>query len=172
MPSLRPSVLYRFPLFWKMVYFFNACTVVVPHLAWPLLFGQNHLRMIQAHTYHAGLKVRFDHPSLKFTITCCDENPFTAFPSLANQNSSQPQGSTPSSLSTVPQPICLLTPMPPPTKPREHVLLQRGFNVVSFCLLLTSLLVGSSFLVEGQEICHVAGGSGNLPWGSSCKWPY
>ena len=65
--------------------------LVVPHLAWPLLFGQNHLRMIQAHTNHAGLKVRFDHPSLKFTITCCDENRFVAFPSLANQNSNQPQ---------------------------------------------------------------------------------
>ena len=31
--------------------------LVVPHLTWPLLFGQNHLRMIQAHTDHAGLKV-------------------------------------------------------------------------------------------------------------------
>ena len=131
---------------------------VVPHLAWPLLFGQNHLRIIQAHTDHAGLKVRFDHPSLKFTETCGDENPFTAFPSLANQNSSQPQGPSPSSHSTVPQPTCLLTPMPPPTQPREHVPLHRRFNVVSFCLLLASSLVGSSFLagsmwLEGHEIC-------------------
>ena len=29
---------------------------VLPHLAWPILFGQNHLQMIQAHTDHAGLK--------------------------------------------------------------------------------------------------------------------
>ena len=84
--------------------------MLVAPLAWPLLFGQNHLRMIQAHTDHAGLKVRFDHPSLKFTITCCDENPFVAFPSLANQNSSQPQKTVHSSHSSVLPPTCLLTP--------------------------------------------------------------
>ena len=38
--------------------------LVVPGLAWPILFGQNHLRMIQAHTDHAGLRVCSDHPSL------------------------------------------------------------------------------------------------------------
>ena len=65
--------------------------LVVPELAWPILFGQNHLRMIQAHTDHAGLHVRFDHPSLKFTITCCEENPLVAFPSLGKQYSSNSQ---------------------------------------------------------------------------------
>ena len=132
--------------------------LVVPHLAWPFLFGQNHLRMIQAHTDHAGLKVRFDHPSLKFTITCCDENPFVAFPPLANQNSSQPQKTVHSSHSSVLPPTCLLTPMPPPTQPKERITLHRGFHVVSFCLLLASSLTGPSLLVgpmwlEGQEIC-------------------
>ena len=132
--------------------------LVVRHLAWPLLFGQNHLRMIQAHTDHAGLKVRFDHPSLKFTITGCDENPFVAFPSLANQNSSQPPKTGHSSHSSVLPPTCLLTPLPPPTQPKERITLHRGFNVVSFCLLLASSLVGSSLLagpmlLEGQEIC-------------------
>ena len=114
--------------------------------------------MIQPHTDHAGLKVRFDHPSLKFTITCCDENPFVAFPSLANQNSSQPPKTVHSSHSSVPPPTCLLTPMPPPTQPEESITLHIGFNVVSFCLLLVSSLVGSSLLagpmwLEGQEIC-------------------
>ena len=65
---------------------------VVPALAWPILFGQNYLRMLQAHTDHTGLRVCFDHPSLKFTITFCDENHFVAFSSLAEQNSSKPQG--------------------------------------------------------------------------------
>ena len=119
--------------------------------------------MIQAHTDYAGLNVRFDHPSLKFTITCCDENPFVAFPSLANQNSSQPQKTVHSSHSSVLPPTCLLTPMPPPTQPKERVTLHRGFNVVSFCLLLASSLVGSSFLA-GPMWLEVAG---NLPWGSS-----
>ena len=132
--------------------------LVVPHLAWPLLFGQNHLRMIQAHTDHAGLKVRFAYPSLKFTITCCDENPFVAFPSLANQNFSQPQKTVHSIHSSVLPPTCLLTPMPPPTHPKERITLHGGFNVVSFCLLLASSVVGSSLLagpmwLEGQEIC-------------------
>ena len=128
---------------------------MVLQLAWPILFGQNHLRMIQAHTVHAGMKVRFDHPALNFTITCCDENPLKAFPSLINQNSSQPAGTT--SYSTVPTPTCLLTSMPPPSQPRERVTLHRGFNVVSFCLLLATSLVGTSLLatsmwLEGQEI--------------------
>ena len=93
--------------------------LVVPGLAWPILFGQNYLRMLQTHTDHAGLRVRFDHPSLKFTITCCDENPFTAFPSLANQNSSNPQGTAHYSQSRVLPPTCLLTPMPHPPSLRN-----------------------------------------------------
>ena len=148
MPILRPSVLYRFPLFGKMVELLFFSMLVVPHLTWPLLFVQNHLKMTQAHTDHAGLKVRFDHPSLKFTITCCDENPFVAFPSLANQTSSQPQKTVHSSHSSV----------LPPTQRKELTTLHRGFNVASFCLFLASSLVGSSLLagpmrLEGQEIC-------------------
>ena len=131
--------------------------LVVPGLTWPILFGQNHLRMLQADTDHAGLLVHFGHPSLKFTIICCDENPFDAFPSLANLNSSQPQRTVHSSHSSVLPPTCLLTPMPPPTRPKERITLHIGFNVVSFCLLLPSSLVGSSLLagpmwLEGQEI--------------------
>ena len=131
---------------------------VVPGLAWPILFGQNHLRMLQSHTDHADLCVRFDHPSLKFTITCCDENPFVAFPSLANQNSSKPQSTAHYSQSGVLLSTCLLTPMPPLTQPKQYITLHRGFNVVSCCLLQASSLVGSSLLtapmwLEGQEIC-------------------
>ena len=140
---------------------------------------QNHLGIIEAHTDYAGLRVRFAHPSLKFTITCCDENPFTAFPSLANQNSSQPQRAVHSSHSSVHQPTCLLTPMPPPTQPREHITLHRGLNVVTFCLLLASSLVGSSLLaapmwLEGQEICpgvQVVSGPTTLPSSFSLEPP-
>ena len=132
--------------------------LVVLQLAWLILFSQNHLRMIQAHTDHAGLKVRFDHPALNFTITCCDENPLKVFPSLINQNCSQPEGTT--SYSTVPTTTCLLTSMPPPSQPRECVTLHHSFNVVSFCQLLFAFvsLIGTSLLatpmwLEGQEIC-------------------
>ena len=110
--------------------------LVVPNLAWPILFGQNDLRMIEAHTDHARLCVRFDHPSLKFTTTCCDENPLVAFPSLGKQYTSSTKGIAKSVQSDVHSPTCLLTSMPPPIQPWEHVTLHRGFNVVSFCLLL------------------------------------
>ena len=78
------------------------------------------------------------------------------FPSLINQNSSQPEG--PANYSTVPTTTCLLTSMPPPSQPRECVTLHGGFNVVSFCLFLANSLVGTSLLatpmwLEGQEIC-------------------
>ena len=135
----------------------SVCSMlVVLQLAWLILFGQNHLRMIQAYTDHTGPKVCFDHPALNFTITCCDENPLKVFPSLINQNSSQPAGTT--SYSTVPTTVCLLTSMPLPSQPRELVTLHRGFNVVSFCLLLATSLVGTSLLatriwLESQEIC-------------------
>ena len=79
--------------------------LVVPQLAWPILFSQNYLRMIQAHTDHAGLKVHFDHAALNFTITSCDENPLKVFPSLINQNPSEPEATT--SYSTVPTTTCL-----------------------------------------------------------------
>ena len=110
--------------------------------------------MIQAHTDR--MKVHFDHPALNFTITCCDENPLQVFLSLIDQNSSHPEGTA--SYSTVSTPTCLLTSMPPPSQPRERVTLHRGFNVVSFCLLLATSLVGTSLLatpmwLEGQEIC-------------------
>ena len=93
---------------------------------------------------------------MNFTITCCDENPLKVFPSLINQNSSQPEGTT--SYSTVPTTTCLLTSMSPPSQPKEHVTLHHGFNVVSFCLLLATSLAGTSLLatpmwLEGQEIC-------------------
>ena len=77
---------------------------------------------------------------------------------LGQQNSSESQGTAHYSQSHVLPRTCLLTPMPPPTQPKERITLHRGFSVVSFCLLLASLLVGSSLLtasmwLEGQEIC-------------------
>ena len=154
--QLRAVSSFQVPIIWDNGRASVFSMLVVPQLAWPMLFGQNYLWMIQAHTDHAGLKVRFDHSALNFTITCCDENPLKVFLSLINQNSSQPEGTT--SYSTVPTATRLLTSMPPPSQPRERVTLHRGFNVVSFCLLLTTSLVGTSLLatpmwLEDQEIC-------------------
>ena len=132
--------------------------LVVLQLARPILFGQNHLRMIQGHTDHAGPKVHFEHPALNFTATCYDETPLKVFPSLVNQ----PAGTT--SYSTVPTTVCLLTSMPLPSQPRELVTLHRGFNVVSFCLLLATSLVGTSLLATlcGLKARRFALGSRSL----------
>ena len=134
--------------------------LVVPGLAWPILFGQNHLRITKAHTDHAGLKVHFADPPMNFTVTCHDTNPLDAFPPMRNQpSSSAPPG--PSSSSSMAPPstnvTCLLTAMPSPSHPSTHIRLHRGFNLVTLCLVMTASLVGSSLFsspqwLEGQEI--------------------
>ena len=134
--------------------------LVVPGLAWPILFGQNHLRITKAHTDHAGLKVPFADPPMNFTVTCRDTNPLDAFPPMRNQpSSSAPPG--PSSSSSMAPPstnvTCLLTAMPSPSHPSTHIRLHRGFNLVTLCLVMTASLVGSSLFsspqwLEGQEI--------------------
>ena len=122
--------------------------LVVPGLAWPILFGQNHLRITKAHTDHSGLKVHFADPPMNFTVTCRDTNPLDAFPPLRNQTSS----SAPPGLSTSPPQgpssaniTCLLTAMPSPAHPSSHIHLHRGFNLVTLCLVMTASLVGSTF---------------------------
>ena len=114
----------------------------------------------KAHTDHAGLKVHFADPPMKFTVTCRDTNPLDAFPPMRNQpSSSAPPG--PSSSSSMAPPstnvTCLLTAMPSPSHPSTHIRLHRGFNLVTLCLVMTASLVGSSLFsspqwLEGQEI--------------------
>ena len=74
--------------------------LVVPRLAWPILFGQNHLWITKAHTDHSGLKVHFADPPMNFTVTCRDTNPLDEFLPLRNQTSS----SAPPGISISPSP--------------------------------------------------------------------
>ena len=118
--------------------------LVVPGLAWPILFDQNHLRITKAHTDHSGLKVHFADPPMNFSVICRDTNPLDAFPPLRNQNSS----SAPPGLSTSPPQgpssaniTCLLTAMPSPAYPSSHICLHRGFNLVTLCLVITASLL-------------------------------
>ena len=134
--------------------------LVIPGLAWPILLGQNHLRITKAHTDHSGLKVHFADPPMNFTVTYRDTNPLDAFPSLRNQTSS----SAPPGLSTSPPQgpssaniTCLLTAMPSPAYPSSHISLHRGFNLVTLCLVMTASLVGPTLFtfprwLEGKEI--------------------
>ena len=134
--------------------------LVVPGLAWPILFCQNHLRITKAHTDHSGLKVHFAGPPMNFTVTCRDTNPLDAFLPLRNQTSS----SAPPGLSTSPPQdpssaniTCLLTAMSSPAHPSSHIRLHCGFNLVTLCLVMTASLVGSTLFsspqwLEGKEI--------------------
>ena len=57
--------------------------LVVPNLTWPILFGQNHLRLTDAHIRSRELKVYFADKGLDFTVACRDTNPVNVYPSLA-----------------------------------------------------------------------------------------
>ena len=123
--------------------------LVVLGLAWPILFGQNHLRKTQVHTNHAALQVYFTDPQLNFTVKCCDANPLDAFPSLRNQPPSSASQGSPSTHVT-----CLLSAMPTSSHHSSHIRLHRGFNSVTLCLVMTASLVCSTVflpsLVRGQ----------------------
>ena len=139
--QLQAVGIMQIPITWENGICSTFSMLVVPGLIWPILFGQNHLRQTKAITDHDGLKVTFNNPSMKFTITCGDSNPLDSFPKLFSQNSTPvSSGST--------NVACLLTavpppPPPPPPQPRENIVLHRGFNLVTLCLVMASTLVGN-----------------------------
>ena len=77
--------------------------LVVPNLSWPILFGENHLRMTDANIRSKALTVYFADPSMNFDIKCYDSSPLAAFPTLDTGNHRQ---------SSVAHITCLLTPLP------------------------------------------------------------
>ena len=139
----------QIPIIWEHGRLSIFSMLVVPGLAWPILFGQNHLRKTQADTNHAALQVYFADPQLKFTVKCRDANPLDAFPSLRNQPSSSASQGSQSTHVTF-----LLTAMPTPSHYSSHIRLHHGFNLVTLCLVMTASLVGSTIflpsLVRGQ----------------------
>ena len=58
----------------------------VPGLAWPILYGENHLHITNALVDQQALTITFQHPSLSVTIKCQTGNPLLAFPHLAPAN--------------------------------------------------------------------------------------
>ena len=105
--QLQAVGIMQIPITWENGICSTFSMLVVPGLIWPILFGQNHLRQTKAITDHDGLKVTFNNPSMKFTITCGDSNPLDSFPKLLSQNS------TPVSSGSA-NVACLLTAVPPP----------------------------------------------------------
>ena len=115
----------------------------------------------KAITGHDGPRVRFNHPSMNFEIKCGDSNPLASFPHLSSQTSN----SGPCSSAHV---ACLLTAVPPPTQPKEHVSLHRGFNLVTPCLVMgfhphREPFIFNPFVVRGWL---------SFSRSSSSKWSY
>ena len=105
----------------------------VPGLAWPILYGENHLQITNALIDHQALTITFRHPSLNVTIKCQTGNPLHAFPHLAPANLST--GTTtdknPSSTASSAQVTCLLTGLPSPNQPRTRIQINRGLNIIT-----------------------------------------
>ena len=158
--QLKAIGLMEVPIIWENGRPSIFSMLVVPGLAWPILFGQNHLSKTKAHTDYSGLTVHFADPPMNFTVTCRDTNPLDAFALLRNQtSSSEPLGpsSSPSQGSSTANVTCLLTAMPSPSNPSSHIRLHRGFNLVTLCLVMTASFVGSTLFsspqwLEGNEI--------------------
>ena len=158
--QLKAIGLMEVPIIWENGRPSIFSMLVVPGLAWTILFGQSHLSKTKAHTDHSGLTVHFADPPMNFTVTCRDTNPLDAFVLLRNQTSSSaPLGpsSSPSQGSSTANVTCLLTAMPSSSNPSSHIRLHRGFNLVTLCLVMTTSFVGSTLFscpqwLEGNEI--------------------
>ena len=145
--QLKAIGLKEVPIIWETGCPSIFSMLVVPGLAWPILFSQNHLSKTKAHTDHSGLTVHFADPPMNFTVTCRDTNPLDAFALLRNQTSSSAllgPSSSPSQGSSTANVTCLLTAMPSPSHPSSHIRLHRGFNLVTLCLVMTASFVGST----------------------------
>ena len=117
--------------------------LVVPHLAWPLLFGMNHVKSTKALIDGNALTIQFRHPNFSSVIKCNPSNPLTSLPSDYKQAvSSQTNSSVPNSEANI---TCLLTGMPSPTPGQsfQRIPLHQGLNLITVCLLLTTSLIGS-----------------------------
>ena len=112
--------------------------LVVPGLAWPILFGQNHLEATDACIRFSNRRVFFAHLDMRFEVPCTNSNPLAEFPPLE---------SPPSSAASSAHVTCLVTAQPSPTA-GEQLTLGKGFTLIPVCLLLTASLVGSSFFSE------------------------
>ena len=112
--------------------------LVVPGLAWPILFGQNHLEATDACVRFSKRRVYFAHQDMRFEVPSTNSNPLAEFPQL---------GSPPNSAASSAHVTCLVTTRPSPTA-GEQLTLGKGFTLIPVCLLLAASLVGSSLFSE------------------------
>ncbi len=78
----------QIPIVWENGRLSNFTMLVAHHILWPILFGQNNLRLVDEHICSGVLDVYFGDKTIDFEIFCHDTNPTSAFPSLRNRASS------------------------------------------------------------------------------------
>ena len=114
--------------------------LLMPGLAWPILYGENYLQITNALVDHQALTITFRHPSLNATIKCQTGDPLHAFPRLAPTNLSTGATTENNATSTASSArfTCLLT----------GFKINRGLNIITICLFLTSSLIGSTYFAD------------------------
>ena len=135
--SLQAVGVMQVPIVWGKWSTFSM--LVVPNLAWPILFGNNHLIATEACMFPSQRRVFFNHSSMKFNVKCEPSNPLQAFPNLG-----LPSGSHASSA----QLTCLLTALTSPSCSYGAPILRKGFSSIPVCLLLTASLLGTALITQ------------------------
>ena len=117
--------------------------LVVPDLAWPILFGENRLKLTQALVDHANSRIKFQYPDLSIVIQCPASNPAQM---LTPQTTPSSTGSTCSPSVSRVKATCILTGMPTPLQDHHKISIHKGLNFITVCLILTTSLIGTSLL--------------------------
>lgn len=86
--------------------------LVVPHLSWPILFGENHLHATKALVDHDQPSITFRHRSMQFTVPCSLDNPLTRFTSTTAPASHAPSNNSRDNYKPHVGVTCLLTKTP------------------------------------------------------------
>ena len=136
--SLHAVGTMQVPITWANGRSSNFVMLVVPDLAWPILFGQNHLEATDACVRFSKRRVYFAHHDMQFEVPSTNSNLLAAFPQL---------GSPPNSAASSAHDTCLVTAGPSPIA-GEPFTLGKGFTLIPVCLLLTASLVGSFLFSE------------------------
>ena len=128
--------------------------LVASNLAWPILFGENHLKLTQTLVDHANSRIKFQHPDLNFVIKCPASN---SAQMLTPQTTPSATGSTSSPSGPGVNVTCILTGMPTPLQDHRRIAIHNGLNFITVCLILTTSLIGTSLLnqqfwIEGNTL--------------------
>ena len=130
--------------------------LVVPNLTWPILFGESHLHQTDALVDHGKKQVHFRHPNMNFIVRCRNDNPANSSPCPSNNstNSGSVQLTSQESGANI---TCLFTGMPGMNSVKHSRQLQKGFNLISICLLISASFLGTyvlnkNFWLEGLQV--------------------